>query len=116
MASAKYTDKFAAPQAKLDTGLDTFNENLQQQSINQQKQFELLEAEQVKILVATQKEKVLLEMANNEAEKCKRLAEIEIKQKEETLQQMKLLNEIEADKQRRLADLEIEAKRRDLNL
>lgn len=116
MASDRYTDKYVAPKSKLDCGLDVFTQNLEQQTINQQKQFELLQAEQHKIQLATEKEKILLQMAKDEAAKQEKLAEIEIKQKEESLQQMKLLNAIEADKRKQLAQLEIEAKRRNLNL
>lgn len=109
MMAGKYTDKFSGSQAKLDSGLETFNENLQQQNVNQRMQMELIE-------IAKEKEKVLLEAAKYEAEKTKRLAEIEIKEREEKREQSKQLNAIELDKQKRLAELEIEAKRRELNL
>lgn len=112
---AAYVDKFA-PRAKLDTELQTFHENLKQQSVNQQKQMELIEAEKSKIQIATEKEQILLEMAKEEAVKSKKIADIEIKQKEHSFEHAKLLDAIEADKMKRLAELEIEAKKRQLNL
>lgn len=55
-------------------------------------------------------------MAKEEAAKSKRIGHIEVKQKEHSFEQVKILDAIEADKMKRLADLEVEARKRQLNL